>query len=78
MQTPKVEWLSYPTFSVEGWREVKLAIDGQVASFAIREEDWFNYPTEEARNTMLIRQATSYLGEFGDFRSQSKETFAHV
>lgn len=72
MQAPKVEWLSYPSFSVDGWREVKLAIDGQVASFAVREEDWHLHPTEDARNAMLVRQATSYLAEFGDFRLQGE------
>jgi hypothetical protein len=72
MLTPKVEWLSYPTHSTDGWREVKLAIDGQVASFAVREEDWFLHPTEEGRNAMLVRQATSYLAEFGDFRMQKE------
>lgn len=75
MQAPKVEWLHYPSYSVDGWREVKLAIDGQVASFAVREEDWFSQPTDDVRNAMLVRQATSYLAEFGDFRYQQENSF---
>lgn len=75
MQGSKVEWLHYPYSEVNGWRLVRMAIDGKVASFEIRDEDWRAQPTEEAANAMLIRLGKSYLEEFGDFRSQKGDSY---
>lgn len=76
MQSPKVEWIKHPYNSFGDWRLVKVAIDGRVASFEVRVEDIKSHPTEESCNAMLIRQATSYLEEFGDFRTQG--ALSHV
>lgn len=74
MQTSTVEWIQHPYSSTGDWRLAKLAIDGRVASFEVRVEDLFLHATEESCNAMLIRQAKSYLEEFGDFRHQTENT----
>lgn len=71
MQASKVEWLTYGRPDGE-WRLVEVAIDGQLASFSVHAADWCAHPTEESRNAMLVRQAKSYLTEFGDFRYQRR------
>lgn len=69
---PGVEWVKYPYEQVGGWRLCQVAINGQLASFELREEDYCQYPTEASRNAMLIRLAKSYLAEFGDFQLQRR------
>lgn len=64
----KVEWLQYGSPKVDEWRPVTVAVDGQLASFSIHEADWRMYPTDEARNAMLIRQAQGLIAEYGDLR----------
>lgn len=73
MQQPKVEWLRYGIKEGD-WRLVELAVDGKLASFSIHEADWRAYPTEAARNAMLLRNAQSMIEELGDFRYPKPES----